>query len=171
MGGRARLDQAAGMHRRLRPRRILVVGAAVLVAAACQPLTAGAGGAGPGHPRPVRLNDIQVLASHNSYHVEPEPALESALHAFLGPAADAFEYTHRPLADELDAGGRQVELDVFTDPGAGGRYAHPKAVALFGVAPPAPAVAGPGLKVFHVQEVDFRSTCPTLVDCLTQVRD
>jgi len=159
------------MPRRLSPRPILLLGGAVLVAAAaCQPLAPGAG-PGPGHPRPVRLNDIQVLASHNSYHVEPEPALESALHAFLGSAADAFEYTHRPLADELDAGVRQIELDVFTDPGAGGRYAHPKAVDLFGVAPPAPAVAGPGLKVFHVQEVDFRSTCPTLVECLTQVRD
>src|SRR5690606_2388474 len=26
-------------------------------------------------------------------------------------------------------------------------------------------------KVLHVQEVDYRSTCPTLVECLTQVRD
>jgi len=38
-------------------------------------------------------------------------------------------------------------------------------------APPDPALARPGLKVLHVQEVDFRSTCPTLVACLTQVRD
>ena len=44
----------------------------------------------------------------------------------LGAAADAFEYTHRPLADELDAGVRQVELDVFVDDPAGGRYAQPK---------------------------------------------
>mgnify|MGYP001317294336 FL=1 len=29
----------------------------------------------------------------------------------------------------------------------------------------------PGLKVLHVQDIDFRSTCPTLVACLTQVRD
>jgi hypothetical protein len=119
---------------------------------------------------PVRLNEIQVLASHNSYHVQPEPALMDALTAFLGAAAQGFEYTHHPLADELDAGVRQIELDVFVDDPAGGRYAHPKAVDLLGVAPPDPALAGPGLKVLHVQEVDFRSTCPTLVACLTQVR-
>jgi Phosphoinositide phospholipase C, Ca2+-dependent len=156
--------------RRALPTTLLLGAAALLMAAACDPIGPGMRG-GQGHRRPVRLNEIQLLASHNSYHVEPEPALLSALHAFLGAAADGFEYTHRPLADELDAGVRQIELDVFTDPGDGGRYAHPKAVALFGVAPPDPAVAGAGLKVFHVQEVDYRTTCPTLVNCLTQVRD
>ncbi len=158
-------------HRRALPKTLLLAAAAVLTAAACRPIDPGVGGGGPGHQRPVRLNDIQVLASHNSYHIEPEPALLSVLHAFLGSAADGFEYTHRPLADELDTGVRQIELDVFVDDPGGGRFAHPKAVALFGVAPPDPALAGPGLKVFHVQEVDFRSTCPTLVNCLTQVRD
>src|SRR5918994_850912 len=29
---------------------------------------------------------------------------------------------------------------------------------------------GRGPKVFHVQEVDYRSTCPTFVECLTQLR-
>jgi Phosphoinositide phospholipase C, Ca2+-dependent len=158
-------------RRRTLPKTLLLAAAGVLTAAACRPIDTGVSGGAPGHQRPVRLNDIQLLASHNSYHVEPEPALLSALHASLGSAADGFEYTHRPLADELDAGVRQIELDVFVDDPGGGRFALPKAVAQFGVAPPDPALAGPGLKVFHVQEVDFRSTCPTLVDCLTQVRD
>jgi hypothetical protein len=158
-------------RRRALPTTLLLAAGAALMVAACRPIGPGGGDGGPGHLRPVRLNDVQVLASHNSYHVEPEPALLSALHAFLGSAADGFEYTHRPLADELDAGVRQIELDVFVDDPGGGRFAQPKAVALFGVAPPDPALADPGLKVFHVQEVDFRSTCPTLVDCLTQVRD
>ena len=143
--------------------------AVALVAAACHPPGPG-GGAGRGRI-PVRLNEIQVLASHNSYHVQPEPALMAALTDFLGDAAQGFEYTHRPLADELDAGVRQIELDVFVDDPAGGRYAHPRVVDLLGIAPPDPALAGPGLKVFHVQEVDFRTTCPTFVACLTQVRD
>jgi hypothetical protein len=95
----------------------------------------------------------------------------AALTDFLGDPAQGFEYTHRPLADELDAGVRQIELDVFVDDPAGGRYAHPRVVDLLGVAPPDPALAGPGLKVLHVQEIDFRTTCPTFVACLTQVRD
>lgn len=129
------------------------------------------GAPGAGHRAPVRLNEIQVLASHNSYHVEPEAPLLDALRSAIGAQADGFEYTHRPLADELDAGVRQIELDVFVDDPAGGRYAQPKLQPLLGLAPVDPALAGPGLKVFHVQEVDYRSTCPTFVECLTQVRE
>ena len=66
---------------------------------------------------------------------------------------------------------RQIELDVFVDSPAGGHYAQPALVPVFGLAPPDPALATPGLKVLHVQEVDYRSTCPTFVDCLTQVRN
>ncbi len=154
-----------------RPRALLIalLAVAALAAAACR--VPGPGGvAADGRRIPVRLNEIQVLASHNSYHVQPEPALMAALTNFLGDQALGFEYTHHPLAAELDAGVRQIELDVFVDDPAGGRYAHPKVVDLLGLAPPDPAMAGPGLKVFHVQEVDYRSTCPTLVICLTQVR-
>ena len=91
---------------------------------ACRPITVG-GGTGSDRGPNVAINQIQVLASHNSYHVEPEPALLTALRSVIGAAADGFEYTHRPLADELDAGVRQVELDVFVDDPGGGRYAHP----------------------------------------------
>ncbi len=140
--------------------------------AACRtPGPGGPGGPGGGRGPQVRLNEVQVLASHNSYHVEPEPTLLAALKNFLGEAADGFEYTHRPLADELDAGVRQVELDVFVDDPAGGRYAQPVLVPALGLEPVDPTLSQPGLKVLHVQEVDYRSTCPTFVDCLTQVRD
>jgi Phosphoinositide phospholipase C, Ca2+-dependent len=152
----------------------LAAAAVGVVAAACVPgpVPPGAAQGGPGHGRgpQVQLNQVQVLASHNSYHVEPEPVLFAALTAALGPAAQGFQYTHRPLRDELDAGVRQIELDVFVDD-PGGLYAAPKLVPVLGLAPPDPALAGPGLKVLHVQEVDYRSTCPTLVDCLTRVKD
>ena len=146
-----------------------------LVVGACRPPLPGGGGGdggdgGSGRGPKVTINEIQVLASHNSYHVEPEPTLFAALRSFLGAAADGFEYTHRPLAEELDAGVRQVELDVFVDDAAGGRYAEPKLVPLLGLAPVDPALAGPGLKVLHVQEVDYRSTCPTFVACLGDIR-
>lgn len=142
--------------------------ALVTLVAGCR--SPGPGGPGDRHGPPVRLNHIQVLASHNSYHVEPEPTLLDALKAFLGAPAEGFEYTHRPLAEQFDAGVRQVELDVFVDDAEGGRYARPVLVPQLGLDPVDPALAGPGLKVLHVQEVDYRSTCPTFVDCLTQVR-
>ena len=159
---------------RRQPRLVLLLAALALVgllAGACRPIPVGGGTGGNGRGPKVTINQIQVLASHNSYHVEPEPALLTALRSVIGAAADGFEYTHRPLADELDAGVRQVELDVFVDAPAGGRYAHPKLLPLLGLDPVDPALAGPGLKVLHVQEVDYRSTCPTFVDCLEDIRD
>jgi len=157
-----------------RPRRVGVALVslilAALLASACRPIIP-VGVVGHGRGPKVTINQIQVLASHNSYHVEPEPILLATLRSVLGAAADGFEYTHRPLADELDAGVRQVELDVFVDDPGGGRYAHPKLVPLLGLDPVDPALAGPGLKVLHVQEVDYRSTCPTVVDCLQDIRD
>jgi Phosphoinositide phospholipase C, Ca2+-dependent len=157
-----------------RPRRVRLFAVLLLVGllalSAGRPIGAGGGAGGQGRGPKVTINQIQVLASHNSYHVEPEPALLAALRTALGAAADGFEYTHRPLAEELDAGVRQVELDVFVDDPAGGRYALPKLVPLLGLDPVDPALAGPGLKVLHVQEVDYRSTCPTFVDCLEDIR-
>jgi hypothetical protein len=159
------------VRRRARPVVLLAALAFVgLTAAACRPITVGGGTGGNDRGPNVAINQIQVLASHNSYHVEPEPALLTALRSVIGAAADGFEYTHRPLAEELDAGVRQVELDVFVDDPGGGRYAQPKLAPLLGLDPIDPALAGPGLKVLHVQEVDYRSTCPTFVDCLEDIR-
>src|SRR3989442_9701626 len=48
----------------------------------------------------VALNEIQVLGSHNSYHVEPRPALLAAFLA-INPVFEAWEYTHDPLGDQF----------------------------------------------------------------------
>jgi hypothetical protein len=146
------------------------LGFAVLALAGSVACSPEPGGHGPGN-RGLRIDEIQVVGTHNSYHVQAEPTLFDALRSFLGAGADGLEYTHRPLADELDAGVRQLELDVFRDDPAGGRYATPKLGPVLGLAPTDPALAQPGLKVFHIQEVDYRSTCPTFVDCLTQVKE
>lgn len=123
----------------------------------------------------IRLDQIQVIGTHNSYHIAPHPSVA----AFLGPRARGVDYTHRPLAEQFSALGiRQVELDVFADP-EGGRYAEPSARKILkglGQDPgPDPDEGGrlrkPGLKVFHVQDVDYRSTVPTFVEALRQVRD
>lgn len=111
-----------------------------------------------------------MLASHNSYHLDPEPALLSALRAFLGAEADGDEYTHRPLAEQArrrGAGGRarRVRRRPRRRPP---RHAGARPAAR--LAPPDPAFARPGLKVLHIQEVDQRSTCSLLTHCLDQVR-
>jgi hypothetical protein len=58
----------------------------------------------------LRLNEVQVLASHNSYHIEPD---------FVLSDPDA-EYSHAPLPEQLERQGvRGFELDVLNGPGDG----------------------------------------------------
>lgn len=116
----------------------------------------------------VHLNEIQVLGTHNSYHIAPEPKIL----AVLGERARNIEYTHEPLVEQLSRQGiRKFELDVFADP-EGGRYAKPWAVQnIEALDPVGPEMLEPGFKVIHTQDVDFRTTCSTLKKCLTAISD
>ena len=119
----------------------------------------------------LRLNQLQLLGTHNSYHVAPEPPVL----ALLGERAKAFEYTHQTLTHQLDAlGVRQFEIDVFVDP-EGGRYAKPAILAKLPpgatVRTPGPEMSTPGFKVLHVQDVDVVGRCSTLDACLREIRD
>jgi hypothetical protein len=119
----------------------------------------------------LRLNQLQVLGTHNSYHIAPDPALASALNRIDPPWPRTLEYTHVPLDSQLsDQGIRQVELDVFADP-SGGRYSlrhGPPAVGQPG-ASGLPELDAPGFKVMHEQDVDYATTCLTFVACLSVV--
>src|SRR5690606_29137290 len=119
----------------------------------------------------VRMNEVQVLGSHNSYHLRPEPAVRDGIAGVAGEqAALELDYEHLPLTEQLeDHGIRQFELDVYADPG-GGRFAERPAAPLVGLSTASgePAVDEPGFKVVHQVDVDFRSTCLTLVACLTE---
>lgn len=148
-----------------------VAGALLAVVGACSgDDAAGSGTTTTAAVPAVGLDEIQVLAAHNAYHLQGPQALLDAITQVLPELTPTIEYSHPTLTEQLDLGVRSVELDVFEDPD-GGRFAAPKAVELLGLDPVDPAMADPGFKVFHVQEVDFRSTCPTFVACLTELRD
>ena len=126
---------------------------------------------------PLRLNDIQVLGSHNSYKERIAPALfQILLEERDAERIRTLEYGHPPLAEQLDGGLRKLELDVFYDP-EGGRYASPagldREVHDSAAAPaafdPDGVLEEPGFKVLHVQDIDFRSNCLTLRSCLQAV--
>jgi hypothetical protein len=122
-------------------------------------LAALAMGDGP-FPDGLRLNDIQVIGTHNSYHVAP-PA---GLYAIFAERARAWQYTHAPLRTQLDDQNiRALELDVHHDPD-GGLYRHP----LFGHGSSA-LLRQPGFKVFHVPSVDQGTRCVLLQDALSQI--
>lgn len=124
----------------------------------------------------LRLNQLQVIGSHNSY----KQAIDAPLLRLMAMAngdARALDYAHPPLSEQLDLGLRALELDVFYDP-EGGRYAEPQGLELqrqMGFEPAPYDSAGkmqtPGFKVLHITDIDFRSNCPTLDEALSELRE
>ncbi len=56
----------------------------------------------------LRLNQVQVLATHNSYHIQQDVPI---------PASQTTQYTHAPLDQQLEAQGvRGFEIDVVNAP-------------------------------------------------------
>jgi hypothetical protein len=132
----------------------------------------------PEQDRIVKINQIQVIGSHNSYHSGFAPSERKYLEMKNPQELYSLDYKHAPLPDQLNAGVRQIEIDVFAD-AKGGRYSHltiDDAVTKAGLPAdpdfdPQHEMDKPGFKVMHVQGVDQRSTCHTFVKCLTVVRD
>lgn len=125
-----------------------------------------------GAEAPLRMNDLVAVGTHNSYKQAIPPAELAAMVAARGRPVLALDYAHRPLAEQLDAGARQLEIDVVADP-QGNRYARPLTALGGGTTLPpatAQALARPGFKTLHMPDVDFRTSCVTFVECLSQVR-
>jgi hypothetical protein len=111
----------------------------------------------------VNLNDIQVIGSHNSYKIAIEEPLFNYLYQQDSSRAKSLQYSHIPLEDQLDLGLRNLELDVFYDP-KGGYFSNPKGLEIvekMGIEPKSfdeeEKLKKPGLKMFHIQDIDFRS--------------
>ncbi len=117
--------------------------------------------------RCVHLNEIQVLGSHNSFHIRPLEPLWTALLNFIYIFYQ-IDYTHIPLDQQYETQGiRQIELDVWADP-QGGLYATRNIMKEVDLptASGVPQLDDPGYKVIHIADVDFQSTCFTLRECL-----
>nr|WP_254063851.1 phosphatidylinositol-specific phospholipase C1-like protein [Granulicella sp. S190] len=125
----------------------------------------------------VKLNQIQVIGTHNSYHAGIAPNESKLWQAKYADAYKGLDYQHQPLPQQFDSGVRQIELDIFSD-SKGGLYAHPSGprnvAAAHLPADPDPDPNGlmskPGFKVMHVQDVDYRSTCQPFTACLEQIK-
>ncbi|MBB4099516.1 Ca2+-dependent phosphoinositide-specific phospholipase C [Sphingomonas kyeonggiensis] len=152
----------------------------------------------------VRLNEIQVIGTHNSYSQGVDPRLLALADARIGPMMAGFvknmpeamkadwqeyhpnfisfseglNYRYTSLTEQLDAGMRSLEIDINNDP-QGGRYAHPAGLAALratGVKDSdmlpydATDMEKPGLKVFHVADLDVRSSCNLFSRCLKNLR-
>jgi hypothetical protein len=123
----------------------------------------------------LRLNQIQVIGSHNSYKKAIDPAIYEILKKKNDTLAKAIDYSHISIIDQLNMGLCNLEIDVYAD-AKGGKYAHPKGLdweqGQSGVQPYdlAKEMLKPGFKIFHIQEIDFRSHYLTFESCLKDLK-
>lgn len=120
-----------------------------------------------------KMNDLQVIGSHNSY----KQFIDTTLLAMMvkeDSNAKSLEYDNINLSEQLSLGLRNLEIDVYAD-AQGGRYSNPGGIRWVGHDPKRPydpdrVMTKPGLKVLHMQDLDFRSSCLTLTNCLEELK-
>lgn len=129
-------------------------------------------------PDDLRLNQIQVIGSHNSYRLRPpEPVwklLQSLPSTGAGDPRD-LDYAHPPLGEQFDSGVRSIELDLYCDP-EGGRFVRRAGMALAGQPAEAPEpelteLKRAGCKVLHLPDFDFASRSLSLRSALESVSE
>lgn len=116
----------------------------------------------------LRLNDIQVVGTQDSYHVAPDKELLKHLTVEAEKVAE-LDFTHESLWHQLDVqSARLLTFDVFADP-QGGLFAYRAGLNLIRVEPraPDPAMYEPGFKVLRIPHIDFETRCSTLVQGLS----
>ena len=119
----------------------------------------------------MRINQLQYVGTAESYKLAPSDSMLSLIRMGGKKDAEALDFSQPPLTEQLNAGARSLEFDVAYDP-QGGLFKNPAGASMASdLLDPAyvSAMSQPGFKVIHVLDVDFRSTCVTFKDCLTEV--
>ena len=120
----------------------------------------------PASAQDLKINQIQILGSHNSYRPYPDAPVIEAIRAAAPTLLPGLEYGHPPVEDQLALGIRQFEFDPVSDRRGGlfaGPYADdPRALAI---------MSAPGAKVLHIPPFDGQTHCLTLELCLRTVAD
>ena len=126
----------------------------------------------------LRLHQLQLIGTHNSYHIAPHKSVANLISLAGSSVLQGIEYTHRPLPEQLQQlQVRQLELDLFADPD-GGLFAKPLARNLLinsgqdpGPDPNADgSLAAPGIKVLHAAGFDYATNVTTLRTAFQQIR-
>ncbi|SDG38215.1 phosphatidylinositol-specific phospholipase C1-like protein [Epilithonimonas hungarica] len=121
----------------------------------------------------LKINEIQVIGSHNSY----KKAILPEVYAYLSQKDSMnflprIQYEHIPIPKQLDLGLRNLEIDVYAD-SKGGKYAHPKILDLVKTTQafdPEGKMKKPGYKMIHITDIDYQTWYYTLEDCLKDLK-
>jgi hypothetical protein len=125
----------------------------------------------------LKLNQIQIIASHNSYRVHTTDTvfrlLNNIKHA-LPPSLDpnGLDYTHPIFSKQMDNYNvRGLEIDLYNDPN-GGLFAN-RAINSFTDLPVESHIEdldAPGFKVLHIKDVDYNTNYYTFVAALRAIK-
>lgn len=119
----------------------------------------------------LRLHQLQQVGTNASAKQKPEDAVLGIIRMGGKDGAQALDFGHAPLARQLGGGIRALSFDIVHDP-KGGAFKRPAianmAMVLHSREHDA-VMSRPGFKVVHVPDVDYRSSCPALRDCLSDV--
>lgn len=125
----------------------------------------------------LKLNEIQVIGSHNSYKKAIDPKLWELIKLFNADLAKSLQYEHISITEQLNLGLRNLEIDVVHDP-EGGRFQSPLGNTLLNIFLDEPIsydidneLSKPGLKVMHQPDFDFKSHNLTFIDCLKEIKN
>jgi hypothetical protein len=119
----------------------------------------------------LRINEIQTIGTAESYKLRPSHEMLGLIR--MGSAEDvkALNFALPPIASQLEENARALQFDISYDP-LGGLYKSPAGASMASqlmLGDYVEAMSRPGFKVIHVLDVDFNSSCLTLVACLQEV--
>ena len=126
----------------------------------------------------LRLNDIRIIASHNSYKKLPHQKVLKFLSRFQNKLGEQnnpqyIDYGHASFIKQFsDYNVRGVELDVNYDP-KGGHYKRRRVnLFIFGQKQRinTASMKAPGFKLLHISDVDFETNYYTLIDGLKDIK-
>jgi hypothetical protein len=126
----------------------------------------------------LKINQLQVVASHNSYKrftFTPLFNFAMTITGFLPPEINAtnWDYDHLPIPEQLGQYGvRGFELDIYNDP-RGGKFYNRGGNALVNVPIESniPDLKTPGFKVMHLPDMDYRTNYYTFRQALLAIKN
>lgn len=126
----------------------------------------------------LKLNQIQVIASHNSYRLRTNDSIfnwmTNAMNLGILPAQydpKGIDYTHLPVEQQMsDYQVRGLELDIYNDP-QGGNFYYRQGMYMVGLSKDSqvPELMEPGFKILHIPDFDFNTNYYTFKQGLTAV--
>ena len=127
----------------------------------------------------LRINQMTVVASHNSYHKKTDSVVFVFLTNLytLGILPSSYnpaeiDYIHLPLTQQLNEYGiRGLELDVWNDPD-GGNFYNRAGLGLAGYSPDShlDVLKQPGFKILHIPDFDYNPNNYTFISGITEIK-